>query len=117
MASRVTAIGYYPFGAVPTSELLEVGMIIYTVHGLGSTSFLEALHINEIIEPGRIATNDIKTGFQDRLCFHDFNVDAINGYNSHYIFHDREDAEAYHSWALKNTQNIRYDDYGFDENW
>ena len=115
MASRVTAIGYYPFGAVLRGDLLEVGMIIYTVHGLGSASFLEALHINEFIESGRIAVNDIKTGFQDTMSFRDFNVDMINGYNSHYIFHDREDAEAYHAWALENTQNRR-NDYK-DEPW
>ena len=55
-----------------------------------------------------------KDPWDTRLCLGDYNIGTHH--NRHYLFHLREDAEAYLKWAKVNTPNMRnvyYSDYKF----
>jgi hypothetical protein len=120
----------YPFGAIESEQPLLMGLLgqtLYGVHGLGSSSFLTVmqncrnLHTS-VFSDGSPGFRRIEYTYDDAwdtgCCLGDFNIDAHH--NQHYLFHNREDAEAYLAWALANTAEIRknrwYDwDYGDGE--
>ena len=119
----------YPFGAIESEQPLLMGLLgqtLYGVHGLGSSSWLTVmenvrnLHTVEFKYMGGSARffeyTDVTHGdpWDTTSCLGDFNIDAHH--NDHYLFHQREDAEAYLAWAKENTAEPRrdlWDDYDY----
>lgn len=101
----------YPFGAIENEGPLLFGLMgqtLYSVHGLGARSFITMMsnvrnlstnnsNFRRIEYDADYSGNNWKTS----LCLGDFNIGAHH--NDHYIFHNREDAEAYLAWAKVNT--------------
>lgn len=127
----------YPFGAIESEQPLLLGLLgqtLYGVHGLGSSSWLTVmgncrnLHTS-VFSDGSTGFRRIEYTVGDRddpwdsgCCLGDFNIGQHH--NDHYLFHNREDAEAYLAWAKENTAEIKKDpwyldydyyDYGDDE--
>lgn len=119
----------YPFGAIESEEPILLGLLgqtLYGVHGLGSSSWLTVmqnvrnLHTSVFSDGStgfrRIEYTDVTHGdpWDNTSCLGDFNIDAHH--NDHYLFHQREDAEAYLAWARENTAEPRrdlWDDYDY----
>ena len=113
----------YPFGAIESEEPILLGLLgqtLYGVHGLGSNSFLsEMSNVRELktvelqYTGGSIRkmsyTDTTRSGdpWDTECCLGDFNIGAHH--NCHYLFHNREDAEAYLLWAKENTAEIKRD--------
>ena len=106
-------LGYYPYGAIPRADLLKVGDVVFRVLGLGRSSFLEILHIKRFENNGMsIFVHGVdEKNRQDQFSLVDSNVDRLNNYNSHFIFHDRDLAEDYLAWAKVNTAMPERSDY------
>ena len=110
----------YPYGAIENEAGLLFGMLgktLYGVHGLGSKSFLTVmenvrnLHTTTFYDGSpdfrRIEYTDVRYdngSWVSGCCLGDFNIGKHH--NSHYLFHNREDAEAYLAWARKHTAEI-----------
>lgn len=123
----------YPFGAIESEEPLLLGLLgqtLYGVHGLGSSSYLTVmsnvrnLHTSVFSDgsPGfrRIEYTDVtheNDPWDNTSCLGDLNIGEHH--NQHYLFHQREDAEAYLAWALENTAEIKRDpwylNYDYDD--
>lgn len=118
----------YPFGAIETIEALAAlkGKTVFHVHGLGASSWLtEYQDIGEPLaeEPspdilvvyGTVDNEYAKEGWvRSRFCPGDVNI--TSHHNSHYVFHVKEDAEAYLHWAKENTSPpdpLRFMDWEF----
>lgn len=122
----------YPFGAIESEEPILLGLLgqtLYSVHGLGSSSWLTVM--NNVRNLHTSVFSDGSTGFRvleytdatregdhwdTSTCLGDLNIGAHH--NHHYLFHCREDAEAYLAWALANTAEIRnhpWDDWDYDD--
>lgn len=98
-------LGYYPYGAIPRSDLIKVGDTIFRVLALGSRSALQTLHIKrfEHDNGSTFLCGVNEKNHPDHFSMLDSNVNILNGYNMHYIFHDRDLAEDYFAWAKRNT--------------
>ena len=110
----------YPYGAIESEQSLILGLLgqtLYGVHGLGSSSFLTVmrnvrnLHTTPFIDGSqgfrRIEYTVVNRGdpWESGRCLGDFNIG--HHHNNHYLFHNREDADAYLAWALLNTDEIK----------
>jgi len=118
----------YPFGAIESEEPLLLGLLgqtLYGVHGLGPSSYLSEmrnvrnLHTVEFEYMGGSARFFEWTYPDEDLnsssALGDLNIGSHH--NHHYLFHNREDAEAYLAWAKENTPGIKrdiWDDYDYD---
>lgn len=104
-----------PVGAITTaSELsnLVVGSILYEVLNLGSASFMGEYVIwpDSVVKPSPISGSLMVKCGQNHFFLNDFNIDG-GGYNQHYIFKSKEDAEAYLAVALEDAEeDLRYRD-------
>lgn len=109
----------YPKGAISSvADFLQMkGQPIYCVLGLGRVS-----EIGEVIPTGETETavNSLfflVEGNARVHSFDDLNI-PLNGYNEHFAFADKTDADAYFTWAESNTSapvvNARYDYRGED---
>lgn len=116
----------YPFGAIESEEPLLLGLLgqtLYGVHGLGSSSWLTVmenvrnLHSTEMSGFRAIEYTDVTRDerWDTSCCLGDFNIDAHH--NHHYLFHTREDAEAYLAYALEHTPEIRRDPWDDYDTW
>lgn len=123
----------YPFGAIESEEPIVLGLLgqtLYGVHGLGSSSFLTVMSNVRNLETiklsytggtiRKMAYTDVtreNDPWDTDCCLGDFNIGAHH--NHHYLFHNREDAEAYLLWARENTAEIKsdpwWDDYDYDD--
>ena len=115
----------YPFGAIESEEPILLGLLgqtLYGVHGLGSSSFLTVmenvrnLHTNSSgFRKIEYTVGDRDSHWDSSCCLGDFNI--LHHHNDHYLFHNREDAEAYLLWAKENTAEIKrdpwWDDYDY----
>lgn len=116
----------YPHGAIEDETGLLFGMLgrtLYGIHGLGKQSFLTVMENvrNLHTTPSNYGDGFLKIEYTDSsgneswessACLGDFNIG--HHHNHHYLFHFREDAEAYLEWAKVNTSRIRnswYDDH------
>jgi hypothetical protein len=109
----------YPHGAIEDETGLLFAMLgrtLYGVHGLGKRSFLTVM---ENVRNLHTTPSDYGDGFrkieytgisgneswETSSCLGDYNIG--HHHNQHYLFHLREDAEAYLEWAKENTPKIR----------
>lgn len=111
----------YPFGAIESEKPILMGLLgqtLYGVHGLGSSSFLtEMRNVRNLHSTKNSGFRAIEWTYSDedldsRSCLGDFNIGAHH--NHHYLFHNREDAEAYLAYAKENTPEIRHDPFWDD---
>lgn len=103
----------YPFGAIENEGPLLFGLMgqtLYGVHGLGPSSFTTVMsnvrNLTTNTSGFRCIEYDVnrpKDTLRSGCCLGDFNIGAHH--NAHYIFHNREDADAYLAWAKENTQS------------
>lgn len=96
---------FYPQGALQTVEQVfaAYGQTAYLVHGLGGSSFTNELRIGT---PKYDKRNDIwavgdENDYRNKFCMGDVNIGKHH--NHHYLFLNREDAEAYLAYAKVNT--------------
>lgn len=104
----------YPFGAIEDEKAILLNLLgktLYGVHGLGKSSFLTEmrnvrnLHTVDFKLIGgsaRFFDWEYHDGLKTNSSLGDFNIGAHH--NRHYLFHNREDAEAYLAWARENTE-------------
>lgn len=119
----------YPYGAVQNHEALRFLIAqqtpLFVVHGLGECSYLTEIGCGVSIEDERL--ENLKTtitklntrggkSYCDYVCLADVNIDE--NCNNHFMFHEKEDAEAYLKWAMDHTNTPEpdpfwddYDDY------
>lgn len=118
----------YPFGAIESEEPLLLGLLgqtLYGVHGLGPSSFLSEMRNVRNLHTVKFEHSSYSARFFDwtypdedlnsSSALGDLNIGAHH--NHHYLFHNREDAEAYLAWARENTPAIgrdSWDDYDYD---
>jgi len=105
----------YPYGAIESEKPLLFGLMgqtLYAVHGLGKQSSMHEMqnvrNLHTIANGSRVIHYDYQSTYggdilETYLHLTDFNIGAH--YNDHYIFHTLEDADAYLSWAKKNTRD------------
>ena len=105
----------YPCGAIQSESSLLFGLLgqtLYAVLGLGTRSYIHEMqnvrNLHTIYNESRVIEYDYQSDYSGairatELHLSDFNIGAH--YNDHYIFHTREDADAYLSWAKKTTRD------------
>ena len=105
----------YPYGAIESEKPLLFGLMgqtLYAVHGLGTKSYIHEMqnvrNLHTIADGSRVIDYEYQSTYvggirETHLHLTDFNIGEH--YNDHYIFHTREDADAYLSWAKKNTRD------------
>lgn len=98
-------------------KLVETGTTIYSVHGLGSASYMaEHDTVGTEIVDHTFSSGEVSP-FLDKknrrlfdspvFSLHDFNVDG-GGYNAHKIFDNQDEAKEYFEWVIVNTNNPLY---------
>lgn len=99
----------HPFGAIETVEELaqHIGKTLYKVYGLGEGSFIYPIHKIQAVESNRFGDKVLPYFSYDNSghC-HPGDMNIEGHCNSHYLFFDIQDAEAYLEYAKTNTKRI-----------
>ena len=108
-------LGYRPYGAIASVELVQPGQIVHYVYGIGSASRVTSYRVKRIEKSedsarafAQMLSSNALT--RDGFSLLDCNVVRMNNYNSNYLFHDEDLAQDYCAWAMKNTCSPNYDD-------
>ena len=107
-------VHFYPQGAIQTNNELNryAGCILYAVHGLGSHSFLSEykIHPQAVVEYDDDPSYKIATmalvGDRQMFCPGDCNVEKHH--NQHYLFYNKEDADAYLAYAKQQPHRLNH---------
>ena len=106
----------FPYGAIENERPLILGLLgqtLYAVHGLGESSYITAMYNTRNLHTNgsgfRAIEYDTDSTYSNERwksssCLGDLNIGAHH--NDHFLFHCKEDAEAYLAWARTNTLSI-----------
>lgn len=94
----------YPRGAIRTTNLLlnlQIGDKIYCTVKLPETSYVEEYTILEKL----YCENTMIRGLNTTISYRDHNIPKLNGYNYHFLFLKKEDAEAYRDTEIFTNED------------